>query len=63
MMKTVERISGLIGLLLLVAFFAPDIIKLPQIDITLILLGGVCLAGFDWYCSLRAEQGKPGERR
>ncbi|MEN9775616.1 MAG: hypothetical protein RL322_2686 [Pseudomonadota bacterium] len=46
-MKNVERFSVLVGLGLLVAFFAPYIWKLPQWDITLILLGGVALATFD----------------
>ena len=55
-MRTVERVSGLIGLLLLVAFFAPYIFKLPQLDITLILLGGVVLAAFDWYGNLRSDK-------
>ena len=43
------RITGLIGLLLLVAFFAPYVVKLPQLDITLILLGGLALAVYDYF--------------
>jgi hypothetical protein len=50
-MKTVQRITGLIGLILLVAFFAPYVFKLPQLDITLILLGGLVLAGYDYFTS------------
>lgn len=50
-MKKVERISGLLGFLMLVLFFAPYIHKLSQIDITLILLGGVALAGYDFWTS------------
>jgi hypothetical protein len=50
-MKTVQRITGLIGLILLVAFFAPYVVKLPQLDITLILLGGLALAGYDYFTS------------
>jgi len=50
--KTVEtkktKLGGLIGLILLLAFFAPYIFKLPQLDITLILLGGVALAVWDF---------------
>ena len=38
-----------IGLLLLVAFFVPYVVKLPQLDITLILLGGLGLAGYDYF--------------
>lgn len=47
-MKRVERLAALIGLLLLVAFFAPYVIKLSQIDILLILSGGIVLAAFDF---------------
>lgn len=50
-MKKTERLAGLVGLLLLVAFFAPYVVKLTQVDITLILLGGLALAGYDWYTS------------
>lgn len=48
-MKKVERVSGLVGLLLLAAFFAPYVAKLPQLDITLILLGGLGLAAYDYF--------------
>lgn len=50
-MKKSERLAGALGLLLLVAFFAPYVVKLPQLDITLILLGGLILAGYDFYSS------------
>jgi hypothetical protein len=50
-MKKTERIAGLVGLLLLVAFFAPYVSKLPQLDITLILLGGLVLAAYDFWTS------------
>ncbi|MEO7246156.1 MAG: hypothetical protein ABIX12_13550 [Rubrivivax sp.] len=50
-MKVVERIAGLFSLLLLCAFFAPYVWKLPQLDITLILLGGLALAGYDFFSS------------
>lgn len=50
-MKRTERLAGLVGLLMLVAFFAPYIVKLPQIDITLILLGGVALSVYDYLTS------------
>lgn len=50
-MKNFRRFTGLVGLLLLVAFFAPYVSKLPQLDITLILLGGLLLAGYDWLTS------------
>lgn len=50
--KTVEtkktKLGGLIGLILLLAFFAPYVMKLPQLDITIILLGGMALAIFDF---------------
>lgn len=50
-MNRIERLAGLLGLLLLMAFFAPYVFKLPQADITLILLGGLVLAGYDFYSS------------
>jgi hypothetical protein len=50
-MKNFRRFSGIVGLALLVAFFAPYVMKLPQLDITLILLGGLLLAGYDWLTS------------
>jgi hypothetical protein len=50
-MKRTERLAGLLGLLMLVAFFAPYIMKLPQLDITVILLGGVALAAYDFLTS------------
>jgi hypothetical protein len=43
-----ERITGLIGLLLLLAFLAPYIHKLSQIDITLVLIAGASLAVIDF---------------
>jgi len=54
-MKKFRRFTGLVGLLLLAAFFAPYVNKLPQLDITLILLGGLALAGYDWYTSDDAD--------
>jgi hypothetical protein len=50
-MKKFERLAGFVGLALLVAFFAPYVVKLPQVDITLILLGGLALAGYDFWTS------------
>ena len=52
-MKTIERFSVLVGLVLLAAFFAPYIWKLPQLDITLILLGGIGLAAWDAFGRLK----------
>jgi hypothetical protein len=52
-MKTIERIAGLLGLILLLMFFAPYIHKLSQIDITLILLGGASLVAYDFWTSHR----------
>lgn len=48
-MKKVERVAGFVALLMLLAFFAPYIHKLSQIDITLILLGGAALAAVDFW--------------
>lgn len=50
-MKSLERYTGLVGLLLLAAFLVPYIWKLPQLDITLILLGGLALAAYDYFFS------------
>ncbi len=50
-MKSIERYTGLIGLILLIAFFAPYVLKIPQIDITLILLLGLALAAYDFFTS------------
>lgn len=48
-MKSIERIAGLIALLMLLAFFAPYIHKLSQWDITIIMLGGAGLAIYDFW--------------
>lgn len=48
-MTKLERFAGLVGLVMLVLFLAPFIIKLSQVDITVILLGGVALAAFDFF--------------
>ena len=51
---TVERAecpAGLIGLTLLAVFFAPYLIKLMHIDITLAQFGGLALANYAWYWS------------
>jgi hypothetical protein len=50
-MKKIEKLAGLLGLVLMTAFFVPYIVKLPQIDITLILLAGVVLAAYDFITS------------
>lgn len=50
-MKPLQRVTGLIGLILMAAFLVPYIWKLPQLDITVILLGGLALAGYDFFSS------------
>ena len=50
MIKT-ERLAGFLALVLLLAFFAPYVHKLSQLDITLILLGGGALAAYDFWTS------------
>jgi hypothetical protein len=50
-MKSLERFTGLVSLALMAAFLLPYIFKLPQLDITLILLGGLGLAVFDYLSS------------
>lgn len=44
----VERLAGFVGLLLLIAFFVPYVVKVQQLDILLILLGGIVLAVVDF---------------
>jgi hypothetical protein len=55
-MKSLERYTGLIGLVLLAAFLIPYILKLPQLDITLILMGGLGLAAYDYFSSGKDDQ-------
>ncbi|MDM7948779.1 hypothetical protein [Hydrogenophaga sp.] len=58
-MKSLRRATGLIGLILLGAFLVPYIMKLPQLDITVILLGGLGLAVYDYFSSGNDEDGSP----
>jgi len=46
-MNKAERLATLAGLVFLVAFLASWVFRLPQLDITLILLGGLGLATCD----------------
>jgi hypothetical protein len=55
-MKSLERYTGLVGLILVAAFLLPYIFKLPQLDITLILLGGLGLAVFDYFSSGKGDK-------
>ena len=57
-MKSLERFTGLVGLVLMAAFLLPYILKLPQLDITLILLGGLGLAVFDYFSSSKNDPSK-----
>lgn len=50
-MKSLQRATGLIALLLMAAFLLPYIFKLTQLDITVILLGGLGLAVYDYFSS------------
>ena len=54
-MKSLQRVTGFIGLLRMAAFLLPYIFKLPQLDITLILMGGLSLAVFDFFSSNKDE--------
>ena len=54
-MKSLHRVTGFIGLILMAAFLLPYIFKLPQLDITLILMGGLSLAVFDFFSSNKDE--------
>ena len=55
-MKSLERFTGLVGLALMAAFLLPYIFKLPQLGITLILLGGLGLAVFDYFSSGKDDE-------
>ena len=44
----VERFAAFVGLLLLIAFFVPYVVKVQQLDILIILLGGIVLAVIDF---------------
>ena len=55
-MKSLQRVTGLIGLILMAAFLLPYIFKLPQLDITLILMGGLGLAVFDYFSSAKGDK-------
>lgn len=50
-MKKIEMLAGFVGLSLLVAFLVPYVHKLPQFDISIILLGGLALAAYDFFTS------------
>ena len=54
-MKSLQRFTGLIGLILMAAFLLPYIFKLPQLYITLILMGVLGLAVFDYFSSNKDE--------
>ena len=54
-MKSLERYTGLVGLVLMAAFLIPYIWKLPQLDITLILMAGLGLAVFDYFSSGKSD--------
>ena len=54
-MKSFQRLTGFIGLTLMAAFLLPYIFKLPQLDIPLILMGGLSLAVFDFFSSNKGE--------
>ncbi|MFM1880498.1 MAG: hypothetical protein RLZZ344_732 [Pseudomonadota bacterium] len=47
------KLGGFVGLILLLAFFTPYVLKLPQLDITLILIGGMALAIIDFFSAHR----------
>lgn len=55
-MKPLQRVTGLIALILMAAFLVPYIMKLPQLDITVILLGGLALAVYDYLSSGKDDE-------
>lgn len=46
---SIKRVTDFLALILLLAFLAPYIYKLSQIDITVVLVLGVALAIYDFF--------------
>lgn len=57
-MNPLQRVTGLIALILMAAFLVPYIMKLPQLDITVILLGGLALAVYDYLSSGKDDESR-----
>ncbi|MEW6514600.1 MAG: hypothetical protein AB1443_11435 [Pseudomonadota bacterium] len=50
-----KMFAGLIGLLLLLAFLLPPIIKLKKIALAMVVLIGIAMALYEYYESLRSK--------
>lgn len=48
-------ISGLIGLVMLVAFLAPPVIKLQKFALAVVVLIGVAMAAYEFFEQLRGK--------
>jgi len=52
-MSFFKTLVGLCGLVLLIAFMAPPVIKLKALSLGLIVLIGLAMAGYEFYESLK----------
>lgn len=50
-----KLLAGLLGLLLLVAFLLPPIIKLKKAALALVVLLGIAMAAYEFYENLRSK--------
>ena len=50
-----KTIAGLIGLVLLVAFLAPPVIKLQKLALAVVVLIGVVMAAYEFFEQLRSD--------
>jgi hypothetical protein len=51
-----RTIAGLLGLLLLVGFLLPPIIKLKKLALAIVVLIGIGMAAYEFYESLRGKE-------
>lgn len=50
-----KMIAGLIGLLALLAFLAPPVIKLKSAALTLVIVVGAAMAAYEYYENIRGK--------
>jgi uncharacterized membrane protein len=51
-----KSIAGLTGLLMLLLFLAPPVIKLQKIALAVVVLIGVAMAAYEFYEQLRGKE-------
>lgn len=54
-MLNFKSIAGLLGLLMLLAFLLPPVIKLKKLALACVVLIGVAMAAYEFYESLRSK--------